>query len=72
MGDAPHKHRNRWIRDKPSNSLNVVSEEARLFNEIKDIRDELNMLRGLAESQQHVWEQLFQTRELDSFQVLAV
>lgn len=49
------------------NPYHIVSKEAELLNEIKDIHDELNMLRTLAESQQNVWEQFFQTKELESF-----
>ncbi|KAK4910264.1 hypothetical protein LTR66_017444, partial [Elasticomyces elasticus] len=53
--------------DMAENPYHVVSKEAKLLNDIKDIHDELNMLRTLAESQQHVWEQLYQTKKLESF-----
>lgn len=53
--------------DMAENPYHIISEEAELLDEIKDIHDELNMLRTLAESQQHVWEQLFQTKKLEHF-----
>ncbi|KAJ6020907.1 Mg2+ transporter protein CorA-like/Zinc transport protein ZntB [Penicillium herquei] len=65
--NPPQRYHKGWIDDMPENPYHVISEEARLLDEIKDIHDELNMLRTLAESQQHVWEQAFQTKELDSF-----
>ncbi|CAG8919162.1 unnamed protein product [Penicillium salamii] len=61
------RHHKGWIDDMPENPYHIISEEARLLDEIKDIHDELNMLRTLAESQQLVWQQAFQTKELDSF-----
>ncbi|KAJ5929318.1 Mg2+ transporter protein CorA-like/Zinc transport protein ZntB [Penicillium verhagenii] len=63
----PHRYAKGWVNNMPENPYHVISEEARLLDEIKDIQDELNMLRTLAESQQNVWEQAFQTKELNSF-----
>ncbi|KAL2001346.1 hypothetical protein VTN02DRAFT_1863 [Thermoascus thermophilus] len=41
-----------------------IAEETALLREIKDIRDELNILTNLAESQEVVWEQAFGAHSL--------
>ena len=50
-------HRDNFIRDLPMNTYHVIDREANILNEIKDIRDEMNMLRALAEAQENVWKQ---------------
>ncbi|CAG8235818.1 unnamed protein product [Penicillium salamii] len=65
--NPPERYHKGWIDDMPENPYHIISEEARLLDEIKDIHDELNMLRTLAESQQLVWQQAFQSKDLDSF-----
>ncbi|KGO64318.1 Mg2+ transporter protein, CorA-like/Zinc transport protein ZntB [Penicillium expansum] len=66
-GKPKENNRRLLALDMAENPYHIVSKEAELLNEIKDIHDELNMLRTLAESQQNVWEQFFQTKELESF-----
>lgn len=57
----------RLIRRTPQNPYHIISHEARLLDEIKDIRDELNMLCTLAEAQDRVWKQAFKTDNLDTY-----
>ncbi|CAG9997131.1 unnamed protein product [Clonostachys byssicola] len=58
------------IRDMPSNPLSTstepysISPEADLLYIIRDIRDELNMLKSLADDQELVWKQAFENHEL--------
>ncbi|KAL2010712.1 hypothetical protein VTN00DRAFT_6519 [Thermoascus crustaceus] len=42
-----------------------IAEETALLREIKDIRDELNILTNLAESQEVIWKQTFGTDSLE-------
>ena len=48
----------------PRNPYHVISRETELLHQIRDIRDELRMLRSLAEQQEVVWKQAFETEEL--------
>ncbi|KAI1120436.1 hypothetical protein F5Y10DRAFT_289756 [Nemania abortiva] len=41
------------------NRYHVISSETKLLYLIRDIRDELHMLKSLAEDQEHVWKQAF-------------
>lgn len=41
------------------NHYHIIDQEAHLLDEIKDIRDETNMLRALVEAQDNVWKQAF-------------
>ena len=41
------------------NPYHIIYQEAHLLDEIKDIRDEMNMLRTLVEAQDSVWKQAF-------------
>lgn len=52
-------HPDRFIRDSPMNHYHIIDQEAHLLDEIKDIRDETNMLRALVEAQDNVWKQAF-------------
>ena len=52
-------HPDRFIRDPPMNPYHIIYQEAHLLDEIKDIRDEMNMLRTLVEAQDSVWKQAF-------------
>ena len=52
-------HPDRFIRDPPMNPYHIIDQEAHLLDEIKDIRDEMNMLRILVEAQDNVWKQAF-------------
>ncbi|XHG03938.1 hypothetical protein AWENTII_007222 [Aspergillus wentii] len=54
------------VRELPPNPYHIISAETELLDEIKDIRDELNILRTLAEDQETVWKQAFKTERLDS------
>ncbi|TGO38028.1 hypothetical protein BHYA_0083g00070 [Botrytis hyacinthi] len=51
-------------RPMPLNRYHVISSETELLNMIRDIRDELHMLRSLAEDQEIVWKQAFASSEL--------
>ncbi|KAF5000342.1 hypothetical protein FGRMN_1810 [Fusarium graminum] len=61
---------NHLIKDMPSNPLSFASDpysispEAKVLDKIRDIRDELHMLRSLAEDQELVWRQAFEDQEL--------
>lgn len=54
-----NSHPDRFIRDSPMNPYHIIDQEAHLLDEIKDIRDEMNMLRALVEAQDNVWKQAF-------------
>ncbi|KAL4904484.1 hypothetical protein BDW74DRAFT_31272 [Aspergillus multicolor] len=56
-----------WIKNMPHNPYHVISEEAKLLTEIKDICDELVILQALVKAQEDVWKQFFQTENLDKF-----
>ncbi|KAL4961262.1 uncharacterized protein BDV14DRAFT_128581 [Aspergillus stella-maris] len=62
----PRKDR-AFIKDMPRNPYHVISEEAKLLTEIKDICDELIILQTLVKAQEDVWKQYFQTEDLDRF-----
>ncbi|KAM0158465.1 hypothetical protein ACHAQE_005481 [Botrytis cinerea] len=49
------------------NRYHVISSEAELLNMIRDIRDELHMLRSLAVDQEIVWKQAFASSDLMHF-----
>ncbi|KAJ8121627.1 hypothetical protein ONZ43_g1966 [Nemania bipapillata] len=54
---------------KPQGILNryhVISSETELLDAIRDIRDELHMLRSLAEDQEIVWQQAFASPQMGS------
>ncbi|KAF7883762.1 hypothetical protein EAF00_011074 [Botryotinia globosa] len=51
----------------PLNRYHVISSETELLNMIRDIRDELHMLRSLAEDQEIVWKQVFASSDLMHF-----
>ncbi|TGO21309.1 hypothetical protein BPAE_0227g00100 [Botrytis paeoniae] len=51
----------------PLNRYHVISSETELLNMIRDIRDELHMLRSLAEDQEIVWKQAFASSDLMHF-----
>ncbi|TGO44685.1 hypothetical protein BOTNAR_0766g00030 [Botryotinia narcissicola] len=51
----------------PSNRYHVISSETELLSMIRDIRDELHMLRSLAEDQEIVWKQVFASSDLIHF-----
>ncbi|PWY84818.1 hypothetical protein BO70DRAFT_378975 [Aspergillus heteromorphus CBS 117.55] len=63
VSDRTHRG---WIGDLQLNPYHIISKEAELLDEIKDIRDELNILRTLEEAQEKVWKQAFQTEKLES------
>ncbi|KAI1149342.1 hypothetical protein F4825DRAFT_60163 [Nemania diffusa] len=46
------------------NRYHVISSETELLDAIRDIRDELHMLRSLAEDQEDVWQQAFASQHL--------
>ncbi|KAF4958663.1 hypothetical protein FGADI_2211 [Fusarium gaditjirri] len=48
----------------PENPYHIIERETKLLFEIRDIRDELDMLKALAEHQETVWKQAFETEEL--------
>jgi hypothetical protein len=48
----------------PYNPYHIISDEANLLNAIRDIRDELRMLRTLAEGQEVGWKEAFATEKL--------
>lgn len=48
----------------PPNPGRAIFREARLLDEMRDIRDELCMLKALAEHQEVVWKQAFEIEEL--------
>ncbi|KAF7857817.1 uncharacterized protein EAF02_011184 [Botrytis sinoallii] len=54
-------------RPMPLNRYHVISSETELLNMIRDIRDELHMLRSLAEDQEVVWKQAFASSNLMHF-----
>ncbi|TGO81886.1 hypothetical protein BPOR_0983g00010 [Botrytis porri] len=54
-------------RPIPLNRYHVISSETELLNMIRDIRDELHMLRSLAEDQEIVWKQAFASSDLMHF-----
>lgn len=51
------------VRETPYNPHHIISAETKLLNDIRDIRDELHMLRSLAEDQDVVWKQVFNMQE---------
>ncbi|KAF5876598.1 putative ankyrin repeat protein [Botrytis fragariae] len=51
----------------PLNRYHVISSETELLNMIRDICDELHMLRSLAEDQEIVWKQAFASSDLMHF-----
>ncbi|KAM0282095.1 hypothetical protein ACHAO9_010416 [Fusarium lateritium] len=70
--ESPSNH---VIKDMPSHPLSSssdpysISPEAKVLDTIRDIRDELHMLKSLAEDQELVWKQAFKDSALeDSFQ----
>ncbi|KAF7517848.1 hypothetical protein G7054_g13681 [Neopestalotiopsis clavispora] len=44
---------------KSSDRIHVISREAKLLQQVRDIRDELHILKSLAEAQENVWLQTF-------------
>ncbi|RBR12019.1 uncharacterized protein FIESC28_08789 [Fusarium coffeatum] len=52
------------IYEVPPNPNHIIHREAELLREIRDIRDELGMLKALLEHQETVWKQAFDTEEL--------
>lgn len=44
-----------------------ISPEAKVLDTIRDIRDELHMLKSLVEDQELVWRQAFKDREAEEF-----
>ncbi|KKK12297.1 hypothetical protein ARAM_001383 [Aspergillus rambellii] len=54
--------------NSPATQYHNILQEAELLREIKDIRDELNILIALAVDQETVWKQLFQLEDLDNRQ----
>ncbi|KAF7943351.1 hypothetical protein EAE96_011278 [Botrytis aclada] len=54
-------------RPMPLNRYHVISSETKLLNMIRDIHDELHMLRSLAEDQEIVWKQAFPSSDLMHF-----
>lgn len=52
------------VRQMPQNPHHIISDETELLYITRDIRDELHMLRSLAEDQELVWKQAFSTTEL--------
>ncbi|KAJ5899934.1 hypothetical protein N7495_004678 [Penicillium taxi] len=61
-----HEHTG-FIRDLPKNPYHIIDDEAHLLREAKDIRDELNIFKAVLEGQQQVWQQTFETEDLDTF-----
>ncbi|KAM0190411.1 hypothetical protein ACHAPI_009400 [Fusarium lateritium] len=61
------------IKDMPSHPLSSssdpysISPEAKVLDTIRDIRDELHMLKSLVEDQELVWKQAFKDRTLEDF-----
>ncbi|KAI1214166.1 uncharacterized protein F4807DRAFT_449505 [Annulohypoxylon truncatum] len=53
-----------WRRNKKSNRYHIISDETELLDHTRDIRDELHILRSLAEDQDTVWKQAFPTDDL--------
>lgn len=56
-----------FVRNIPKNPYHVIDDEAYLLREIKDIRDELNMLKTVFEGQKQVWQHAFKTEDLETF-----
>ncbi|OBS26251.1 hypothetical protein FPOA_00191 [Fusarium poae] len=48
----------------PRSTNHIIDLEAKLLREVRDIRDELGMLKALSEHQETVWKQAFETDEL--------
>jgi Mg2+ and Co2+ transporter CorA len=46
-------------RESTKNPYDNISEETELLREVKDISDELNMLKNLAEDQEDVWKKIW-------------
>lgn len=44
---------------RSSDRIHVISREAKLLQQVRDIRDELHILKSLAEAQENVWLQTF-------------
>lgn len=54
--------------EAPKNPHHIISEETRFLDQIRDIRDELHILKSLAEDQDVVWKQAFPaTRQRNPF-----
>ncbi|KAI0449383.1 hypothetical protein F5B21DRAFT_50144 [Xylaria acuta] len=51
-------------RPAPLSRYHVISSETELLYEIRDIRDELHILRSLAEDQEVVWQQAFPSNRM--------
>lgn len=47
------------VKQIPQNPYHIISPETALLHQIRDIRDELRMLRSVAEGQEIVWKQAF-------------
>ncbi|PYH45893.1 uncharacterized protein BP01DRAFT_397720 [Aspergillus saccharolyticus JOP 1030-1] len=68
LEDESHTHEHTgFIRDLPKNPYHVIDDEVHLLREAKDICDELNILETVLEGQQQVWQQTFETQDLDTF-----
>lgn len=61
-----HEQQSTLAREAPKNPHHIIADETRFLDEIRDIRDELHMLRSLAEDQEYVWKQAFGTTQLRS------
>lgn len=51
----------RELKQGQENPYNNITPETKLLREIKDIVDELNMLKSLAENQERVWKQMWES-----------
>ncbi|KAJ5213717.1 Mg2+ transporter protein CorA-like/Zinc transport protein ZntB [Penicillium cf. viridicatum] len=60
------RHRG-FMRNIPKTPYHVITTEARLLRESKRIDEELNMLKTVLEGQQQVWQQVFKTDDLNTF-----
>jgi Mg2+ and Co2+ transporter CorA len=50
-------------KENTKNPYDNISEETELLREVKDISDELNMLKNLSEDQEDVWKQVWKDRK---------
>ncbi|KAL3605288.1 hypothetical protein FPOAC2_00231 [Fusarium poae] len=63
--DQTRQQQKPWSSKKiPGSSNHIIDLEAKLLREVRDIRDELGMLKALSEHQETVWKQAFETEEL--------
>ncbi|KAI9648346.1 hypothetical protein NHQ30_002979 [Ciborinia camelliae] len=69
-GHLPSEDSSSKSSDKPtsSNRYHVISSETELLDTIRDLRDELHILRSLAEDQEIVWKQAFTSNDLMNFE----